>query len=44
MRYTVANGTSVNRYRGADLHETQLVLGYHPIDDAWASEGDRATR
>lgn len=38
-RYMVANGTSANRYRVADLHETQLVLGYQPTDDAWSDDG-----
>jgi uronate dehydrogenase len=33
--FVVANGTSANRYRRADLHDTIRRLGYRPIDDAW---------
>lgn len=36
--YTVANGTSANRHRLADLHDTETLLGYCPVDDAWADE------
>lgn len=32
----VANGVSANRYRQADLEATVAVLGYRPVDDAWA--------
>ena len=33
--FVVANGTSANRYRRADLQDTIRSLGYRPIDDAW---------
>jgi hypothetical protein len=32
----VANGISANTYRAADIHETIALLGYRPVDDAWA--------
>jgi nucleoside-diphosphate-sugar epimerase len=32
----VANGISANTYRAADIDETIAVLGYRPVDDAWA--------
>jgi nucleoside-diphosphate-sugar epimerase len=32
----VVNGISANRYRAADIDEATAVLGYRPIDDAWA--------
>lgn len=38
VRYVVANGTSANRHRSADLHDTRTLLGYRPVDDAW--DGD----
>jgi len=34
--FVVANGTSANRFRRADLQQTVRRLGYHPVDDAWA--------
>ncbi|HZI96727.1 MAG TPA: NAD(P)-dependent oxidoreductase [Actinomycetales bacterium] len=34
--FIVANGTSANRYRFADLAETTATLGYRPADDAWS--------
>jgi len=33
--FAVANGTSANRYRRADLQDTIQLLGYRPQDDAW---------
>ena len=36
--FVVANGTSAGRYRKADPSTTQRVLGYRPLDDAWADE------
>jgi nucleoside-diphosphate-sugar epimerase len=42
VRFAVANGTSANRYPLADLHDTQVELGYRPVDDAWADPGDPA--
>jgi len=33
--FAVANGTSANRYRRADLQDTIRLLGYRPQDDAW---------
>lgn len=39
VRYLVANGTSANRHRIADLEETRRVLGYEPVDDAWDEDG-----
>jgi nucleoside-diphosphate-sugar epimerase len=33
----VANGISANTYRAADIDETIAVLGYRPVDDAWAN-------
>jgi nucleoside-diphosphate-sugar epimerase len=38
VRFLVANGTSANRHRIADLHDTQTLLGYRPVDDAWAGD------
>jgi nucleoside-diphosphate-sugar epimerase len=37
VKFTVANGISANRYLVAELEETKKQLGYHPVDDAWAS-------
>jgi nucleoside-diphosphate-sugar epimerase len=37
ITWAVANGISANRYRHADLSETELLLGYRPVDDAWAA-------
>jgi uronate dehydrogenase len=37
ISWAVANGISANRYRHADLSETALLLGYRPVDDAWAA-------
>ena len=34
--FLVANGTSANRYRFADLSDTESALGYRPTDDAWS--------
>jgi len=36
IAFTVANGISANRYRIAELSETIRLLGYRPVDDAWA--------
>lgn len=36
--FVVVNGTSAGRYRKADVSTTQRVLGYRPLDDAWAGE------
>lgn len=36
--FVVVNGTSAGRYRKADLATPQRVLGYRPLDDAWADE------
>lgn len=36
--FVVANGTSAGRYRKAEVSTTQRVLGYRPLDDAWADE------
>lgn len=33
----VANGVSANRYRFADLADTERELGYRPVDDAWSA-------
>ena len=33
--FAVANGTSANHYRRADLQDTIQLLGYRPQDDAW---------
>jgi nucleoside-diphosphate-sugar epimerase len=38
----VANGTSANRYRRADLTDTVAALGYAPVDDAWGVDGPTA--
>jgi nucleoside-diphosphate-sugar epimerase len=38
VQFAIANGISANRYRVADLAETTHVLGYRPVDDAWATE------
>ncbi len=35
VHFVVANGTSANRYRRADLDEAVRLLGYRPADDAW---------
>jgi nucleoside-diphosphate-sugar epimerase len=35
LDFVVANGTSANRYRRADLQDAIRQLGYHPTDDAW---------
>jgi hypothetical protein len=35
LEFMVANGTSANRYRRADLQDTMQQLSYRPIDDAW---------
>jgi nucleoside-diphosphate-sugar epimerase len=37
ISFAVANGISANRYPTADLAETVQLLGYEPVDDAWAS-------
>jgi dTDP-4-dehydrorhamnose reductase len=37
ISFAIANGTSANRHRTADLSETMQVLGYEPVDDAWPS-------
>jgi len=34
--FVVANGVSANRHRVAELEATRRVLGYAPVDDAWA--------
>ena len=34
---TVVNGISANRYRHATLEEAEHLLGYRPVDDAWAT-------
>lgn len=36
LTFAVANGISANRYRVADLSDTAQLLGYRPVDDAWA--------
>lgn len=36
ITFAVGNGISANRYRVADLAETMQLLGYRPVDDAWA--------
>ncbi|MGQ7295322.1 NAD-dependent epimerase/dehydratase family protein [Quadrisphaera sp. KR29] len=36
--FVVVGGTSAGRYRKADLATTRRVLGYRPLDDAWAGE------
>ncbi|PWJ46311.1 uronate dehydrogenase [Quadrisphaera granulorum] len=36
--FVVVNGISAGRYRKADLSTTHRVLGYRPLDDAWAGE------
>lgn len=33
---TVVNGVSANRHRHATLGEAEQLLGYRPLDDAWA--------
>jgi nucleoside-diphosphate-sugar epimerase len=37
---TVVNGISANRYRHATLGEAERLLGYQPVDDAWATPAD----
>ena len=37
VSWAVANGISANRYRHADLSDAELLLGYRPVDDAWAA-------
>jgi nucleoside-diphosphate-sugar epimerase len=37
FKFLVANGTSANRYRRADLQDTMQQLSYQPTDDAWSS-------
>ena len=37
VTWAVVNGISANRYRTADLSETEMLLGYRPVDDAWAA-------
>ena len=34
---TVVNGISANRYRAATLGEAEQLIGYRPVDDAWAA-------
>ncbi len=34
--FVVANGTSANRHRVAELDQTRRSIGYSPVDDAWA--------
>jgi uronate dehydrogenase len=34
--FVVVNGISANRYRIAELGETERQIGYAPLDDAWA--------
>ncbi len=34
--FVVADGTSRNRHGRADLRRTEELLGYRPVDDAWA--------
>ena len=36
VRCVVVNGVSANRHRSADLQDAQALLGYAPVDDAWA--------
>lgn len=36
LTWAVVNGISANRHRFADLSDTQAVVGYRPVDDAWA--------
>ncbi|MEH3075238.1 MAG: hypothetical protein PGN11_00930 [Quadrisphaera sp.] len=36
--FVVVNGTSAGRYRKAEVSTTQRVLGYRPLDDAWAED------
>jgi nucleoside-diphosphate-sugar epimerase len=36
ITFAIGNGISANRYGVADLTETMHVLGYRPVDDAWA--------
>ncbi|SDU83135.1 Nucleoside-diphosphate-sugar epimerase [Microlunatus sagamiharensis] len=38
--FVVANGTSANRHRVAELEETRRAIGYMPVDDAWATEAE----
>jgi len=40
LRFLVANGTSANTHLIADLQDTRLLLGYEPVDDAWAEDRD----
>ena len=34
--FVIVNGTSDNRYARADIGPTKTLLGYRPVDDAWA--------
>lgn len=36
--FVVVNGISAGRHRKADLSTPQRVLGYRPLDDAWAGD------
>ena len=38
VQLLIANGTSANRHGIADLHDTETLLGYCPVDDAWADD------
>ena len=33
--FAVVNGISANRYRVAELGETEAAIGYAPLDDTW---------
>jgi uronate dehydrogenase len=39
LTFAVVNGTSANRFPQADLSQTRRLLGYQPLDDAWAGRG-----
>lgn len=39
ISFLIANGVSANRHLAADLSTAAERLGYHPVDDAWASHG-----
>jgi len=36
ITFAVVNGISANRYLAAELSATMQLIGYRPLDDAWA--------
>jgi len=37
VKHLIAHGISNNRFKRLDLSETTRVLGYQPVDDAFAT-------